>query len=68
MDSFIVRIYRRLRDENSMVGVVKTTGSNAHENSFHSASELWDILLAMPSGNKTPSDTVAEKKTQDADN
>ena len=35
-----------------MVGVVETTDSRAQEKPFHSASELWKILLSTSPGNK----------------
>ena len=44
MDSYLVRIYRRLEDNPRMlIGVVEEPGLNGKK-AFHNLYELWDIL------------------------
>lgn len=48
-DTYIIRIYRQEQDDpQRLVGVVETGGSDKH-NTFHSMTELWDIINSAKS-------------------
>lgn len=61
MDSFIVRVYRRMRNGKSMLGVVETTDTLTQEKPFHCADELWKILLSTSQGNKAADKSEVNK-------